>query len=101
MIRKTYIRKVEARLALLEEDIERLRNRMAAPVGEIRDRAEREILDLRMKTEAVRKRIRAVEAAGATNWGRLKNAVEEGLKDLGQAIDQTLEKLRKTGSGDR
>ena len=98
MIRRTYIRKVEGRLARLEEDIDRIRDRMAAPVGEIKDRLDREITDLRSKAESVRKRVRAVEAAGATNWGRLKDAVEEGLKDLGQAIDQAVDKLRKTGS---
>jgi len=101
MIRKTYIRKVEARLATLEEDIDRLRNRMAAPAGEIRDRVEREILDLRSKAETVRKRVRDVEAAGATNWGRLKYAVDDGIKELGQAIDEAIEKFRKTGSGSR
>ena len=100
MIRKTYIRKVEDRLARLEVDIDRLRDRIATPVGEIKDRIDREFPDLRSKADVVRKRIRAVESAGATNWGRLKNSVEEGLKDLGQAIDQTLDKLRKTGSGD-
>ena len=101
MIRRTYIRKVEDRLARLEEDIARLRDRMAAPLGEIKDRIDREFPDLRSKAEAVRKEIRAVEAAGATNWGRLKNGVDEGLKNLGQAVDQTVEKLRKTGAGDR
>lgn len=101
MIRKTYLRKVEDRLVRLEEDIDRLRDRMAAPVGEIKDRIDREFPDLRSKAEAVRKKVRAVEAAGATNWGRLKNTVDEGLKDLGEAIDQTIEKLRKTGSGGR
>ena len=99
MIRRTYIRKVEGRLARLEEDIDRIRDRMAAPVGEIKDRLDREITDLRSKAESVRKRVRAVEAAGATNWGRLKDAVEEGMKDLGQAIDQAVDTLRKTGSG--
>ncbi len=99
MIRRTYIRKVEDRLARLEEDIGRLRDRFATPVGEIKDRIDREFPELRSKAEAVRKRVRAVEAAGATNWGRLKNSVDEGLKDLGQSIDQALDKLRKTGSG--
>lgn len=101
MIRKTYIRKVEARLARLEDDIERLRNRMAAPVGEIRERIDREFAELRPKADTVRKRIRAVETAGAANWGLLKNAVDEGMKELGQAIDRTLEKVRKTGAGGR
>jgi outer membrane murein-binding lipoprotein Lpp len=99
MIRKTYVRKVEARLARLEEDIDRLRDRVAAPVGEIKERIDGEFPDLRSKAKAIRKQVRAVEEAGATNWGRLKNAVDEGLKDLGQAIDRTVEKLRKAGSG--
>lgn len=54
-----------------------------------------------MKKGSVRKKVLAVEAAGATNWGRLKNAVDEGMKDLGQGIDQTIEKIRKTGAGGR
>jgi chromosome segregation ATPase len=99
MIRRTYIRKVEDRLARLEEDIDRLRDRIATPVGEIKDRIDREFPELRSKAEVVRNRVRAVEAAGATNWGRMKNSVDEGLKDLGQSIDQALDKLRKTGSG--
>ncbi len=41
MFRKTYIRKVEARLAQFEEDIDRLRDRMAVPVGEIKERIDR------------------------------------------------------------
>lgn len=101
MIRKTYIRKVEDHLARLEADIDRLRDRMAAPAGGSKDRIDREFTDLRSKAQAVRKAIRSVEAAGATNWGRLKNAVDDGLKELGQAIDQALEKVRNTGSGGR
>jgi len=101
MIRKTYIRKVEDHLARLEADIDRLRDRMAAPAGGIKERIDRECTDLRSKAQAVRKSVRAVEAAGATNWGRLKNAVEAGLKELGQAIDQAIEKVRNTGSGGR
>lgn len=101
MIRKTYIRKVEARLVELEEDIGRLRDRVAAPVGEIMERVEREIVDLSSKAAAVRKRVHAVEEAGASNWGHLKKAVDDGIKDLGRAIDETLEKVRKTGSGVR
>ena len=99
--RAKYRRKGEARLANLEEDIDRLRNRIATPVVEIRERVEREILDLRSKAEEVRRRVRAVEGAGASDWGRLKNAVDDGLKDLGHGIDETIKKFRKTGSGGR
>ena len=101
MIRKTYIRKVEARLVELEEDIGWLKDRVAAPVGEIMERVEREIVDLRSKAAAVRKSVHGVEAAGASNWGHLKKEVDDGIKDLGRAIDETIEKVRKTGSGFR
>ena len=101
MIRKTYLRKAEDRLSRLEEDIDRLRKRGAAPVGEFKDRIDREFKELRSKAQAVRKSVRAVEEAGSTNWGRMKKAVDEGLKDLGQAIDEAVDKVRKTGSGGR
>lgn len=101
MIRKTYLRKAEKRLGRLEDDIDRLRHRMAGPAGDIKDRLEREFVDLRTKAEAVRKGFRAIESAGAANWGRLKNTVEDGLKELGRAIDESIEKFRKTGSGER
>jgi hypothetical protein len=71
------------------------------PVGDIRERIDREIRDLQSKAEAVRERIRAIDAAGASNWGRLKHAVEEGLQELGQAVDEAVARFRKTGSGDR
>ena len=101
MIRRTYIRKVEARLERLVGDIEHLRKRIATPAGEIRDRIDLEIRDLGSKAEAVRDRVRAVEAAGESSWGLLKSAVDEGLKQLGQGIDEALEKVRKTGFGGR
>ena len=99
MIRKTYIRKVEGRLERFVEDIDRLQNRMETSVGIAGERITQEIRDLRSKAGAVTERIRAVEKAGASNWGRLKNSVDEGLKDLGRAIDNAIESLRKTGSG--
>jgi hypothetical protein len=101
MIRKTYIRKVEDRLGRLEDDIGHLRKRIAPPMDDIGDRIDLEIRDLRSKADAVRKGIRAVETAGASNWGHLKKAVDEGLKELGQAIDKAVGRFRKTGSGDR
>jgi hypothetical protein len=94
-------RKGETRLARLEDGIDRLRNRIATPMGEIKERIDRDFPDLRSRAEAARTGVRAAEAAGASNRGRLKNAVDEGLKDLGHAIDQTLEKIRRTGSGNR
>jgi len=101
MIRRAYVRKVEDRLERLEYDIDHLRKQMATPVGDIRDGSDREIRVLRTKSEAVRERIRTVEAAGASNWGHLKYSVEEELKELGQAVEEAAERFRKTGAGDR
>lgn len=101
MIRRAYIRQVKDRLDRLEGDVDQLLKRMATPVGDISDRVDREIRGLQSKAERVRERIREVEAAGASNWGRLKHAVEDGLKELDQAVDEAVARLRKTGSEDR
>jgi len=101
MIRKTYIRKVEDRLGRIEDEIEHLRTRIATPMDDTGERIDRETRDLRSMADSVRSRIRAVETAGASNWGHLKKAVDEGLKDLGHAVDKAVGRFRKTGSGDR
>ena len=101
MIRRAYLNKVKQRLEDLEDDIGRLQKRLEGPMGVLGDRMDREGRNLRAKAESVREKIRAVEAAGASSWGRLKSAVDDGLKDLGRAIDEAVERIRKAGSGDR
>ena len=85
---------MEDRLGRLEDDIDHLRKRMATPGGDIRDQIDRETRDLRSKVEAVRERIRAVEAVGASTWGRLKSSVDEGLKKLGKIVDEAVERFQ-------
>ena len=101
MVRRAYIRKVEDRLERLENKIDHFRKQMTTPVGDIRDRIEQEIRDLGAKAQVVRKKIRAVEAAEASTWGRLKSSVDEGLKELERIVDDAVERFRKTGTGDR
>ena len=101
MIRRAYIRKVDYRLERLENKIDYFRKQMAAPVGDIREKIEREIRDLRAKAEVVRTKIRDVETAEASTWGRLKSVVDEGLKELEKVVDEAIERFRKTGTGDR
>jgi len=101
MVRRAYIRKVEDRLERLENKIDYFRKQMATPVGDIREKIEQEIRDLRAKAGVVRKKIRIVEAAEASTWGRLKSTVDEGLKDLEKVVDEAIERFRKTGTGDR
>ena len=101
MVRRAYIRKVEDRLERLENKIDYFRKQMATPVGDIREKIEQEIRDLRAKGGVVRKKIRIVEAAEASTWGRLKSTVDEGLKDLEKVVDEAIERFRKTGTGDR
>ncbi|MFA6149442.1 MAG: hypothetical protein WC899_14660 [bacterium] len=101
MIRRAYIRKVEDRLDRLENKIDYFRKQMATPVGDIREKIGQEIRDLREKAEVVRKKIRTVEAAEASTWGRLKSTVDERLKELEKVVDEAIERFRKTGTGDR
>ena len=106
MVRRAYIRKVDDQLERLEYKIDHIRKQMTTPVGGIRKRIEQgigdlQIRNLRAKAEVVRMKIRAVEAAEASTWGRLKSPVDEGLMELGKVVDEAVERFRKTGTGDR
>jgi archaellum component FlaC len=54
MVRRAYLRKVEDRLERLENKIDYFRKQVATPVGDIREKIEQEIRDLRAKAEVVR-----------------------------------------------
>jgi hypothetical protein len=101
MIRKAYVRRAHDRLERLEYDIEHLRKAAATPVSEIAERSDRERRDLLAQAEAVRTRIRAVETAGPSSWGPLKDAVDTGLRDLENAIRNAAERARRADSADR
>lgn len=101
MIRNAYLKKVEVRLERLGEDIESLAKKAESASADARDVVARRIAVLQSKAETARDRIKVVRAAGEMNWGLLKKGADEALDDLKQAVDNTFQRFRKTGSGKR
>ena len=101
MIRNAYIRKIENRLERLTGEIDSAKSTTGDIAAEARSVFSQQVDGIRGKTETVRKRIREVRAAEASDWGRLKEGVEEALDDLKRSVDSTVQWLRKTGSDKR
>ena len=101
MIRNAYIRKIEERLESLTREVESARSRAGEITAEARVLINQEVDGVRIKAETVRKRLREIRAAEASDWGRLKKGAEEALDDLKRSVDSAIQRLRKTGSDDR
>jgi ElaB/YqjD/DUF883 family membrane-anchored ribosome-binding protein len=101
MIRNAYLKKVEARLGRLGEDIDSLAKKAESASADVREIVARQIAVLRSKTVTARDRIQVVRAAGERNWGLLKKGADDALDDLKQAVDNAYQRIRKTGSGKR
>ncbi len=101
MIRNAYLKKVEVRLERLGEDIESLAKKAESASADVRDVVARQIAVLQSKAETARDRIKVVREAGEMNWGLLKKGADDALDDLKQAVDNTVQRFRKTGSGKR
>ena len=95
MIRKAYLKRVEATLHEWGDEI--------AKLGAKADKAEKEakwiymeqLALLRAKQKVVLERVSKVREAGSGDWGKFKSGVEESLSDLKKALETAIEKLRR------
>jgi predicted nucleic acid-binding Zn-ribbon protein len=101
MIRNAFLKKVEKRLHGLNGEIDSLGRKAASAEAEARALFVSRVETLRSKADAARRRIEAVRTAGAANWGRLKDDVEDAIEDLRKEVDKAIQRFRKTGSDDR
>ncbi|MGE5190392.1 MAG: hypothetical protein ACM3NF_10070 [Gemmatimonadota bacterium] len=96
MIRNAFLKRVEAILETLDEEIGGIAAKAEKAGTDARIRYDGEIAVLRMKREAVGAKIRQVREAGGASWGALKNGVQEALDDLKKAIENAIDRLRKS-----
>ncbi|RJP25829.1 MAG: hypothetical protein C4529_00055 [Deltaproteobacteria bacterium] len=101
MIRNAYLKKVESRLEHLREDIESLKRKADGATADVREIISRQSALLQAKADTARDRIKVVQAAGETSWGRLKKGADDALDDLKKAVDATFQRFRRTGTGKR
>lgn len=96
MIRKEYLKKMEARLAELGDEISRIRARAEKAEEGAREKFREQLEILRARQEKVRAELRTVRDAGTTSWGEMKGGVERALGELKKAVDDALARLRKS-----
>ncbi len=96
MIRKAFLRRVEAALDTLDAEIDRIAAKAGKVDADARIRYDEEIAVLRLKQDAARRKIRGVREAGAASWGELKDGVHDATDDLKNAIERAIARLKKS-----
>lgn len=95
MIRKAYLKKVEARLHDWSEQIAKLGDKAEKAEKEAKWIYMEQLAVVRSKQKVALERVRQVREAGSDNWGKFKSGVEESMVDLKKAVDDAIEKLRR------
>lgn len=96
MIRKAFLKRVESALETLDAEVDGIAAKAGKAGADARIRYDEEMAVLRMKQEAVRRKIRDVQEAGGAGWGGLKSGVRDATDDLEKAIEKAIARLKKS-----
>jgi uncharacterized protein YhaN len=96
MIRKAYLKKIEAALEDLGYEIAKLKGKAEKAEKEAKGIYKEQLEVLRSKQEVALERFRELREAGANDWGKFKSGTEASLKDLKKSVENAIEKLRKS-----
>ena len=95
MIRKAYLKKIEATLEDWGDEIAKLKVKSEKAEKEVKGIYKEQLEGLRSKQEVALERFRELRGAGANDWGKFKSGVEGSVRDLKKAVENAVEKLRK------
>jgi len=96
MIRKAYLKRIEATLEDCGDEIAKLRVKAEKAEKEVKGVYMEQVEVLRSKQEVALERFRELREAGADDWGKFKSGVEASVKDLKKSVENAIEKLRKS-----
>jgi hypothetical protein len=96
MIRKAYLKRIEATLEDWGDEIAKLRVKAEKAEKEVKGIYKEQLEVLRSKQEVALERFRELREAGSNDWGKFKSGVEESVKDLKKSVENAVEKLRKS-----
>jgi hypothetical protein len=86
--RRAYVDKLEAQLAVWEEDMARLEER-AAEVGEdLRQEYDDQLVELREKRDVARRELDALAKTSGSAWSDVRDGVEDAWSELQEALDR-------------
>ncbi len=96
MIRKAYLKKIEAAFKDWGDEISKLKVKAEKAEREAKGIYKEQLEVLHSKQVVALKRLRELREAGANDWGKFKSGVEESVKDLKKSVENAIEKLRKS-----
>ena len=93
--REHYLEKIESRLEVWGEEIEKLRNKADQLGSEARGKYRGQIEELRARQEAARKKLDDLRKAGGEAWEDLRNGAEAAVDELKKGVEGAIAKLKK------
>jgi hypothetical protein len=96
MIRKAYLKRIEAALDNWGREIDKLRVKAEKAEKEVKGIYKEQLNVLRSRQEVALERFRELREAGTNDWGKFKSGVEESVKELKKSVESAIEKLRKS-----
>lgn len=92
--RDEYVRKMQAKLAELNGDIDKLAARAGQVSAELKSEYNEEMAALKAKQAAARKKIEEMQKSGESAWQDLKVGIDLAWTAIGESIDSAKSRFK-------
>ncbi len=92
--RDEYVRKMQAKLAELNADIDKLAARAGQVSAELKSEYNEEMAALKAKQAAARKKIEEMQKSGESAWQDLKAGMDLAWTAIGESIDSAKSRFK-------
>jgi len=95
--RKAYQERIEAQLKEWGVKIDELKAKAERSKVELKMKYEKQIEDLRVQKETLEKRLQEFRESGGETWEHLKTGIEKGFDELKDSVDRTISLFKEKG----
>jgi chromosome segregation ATPase len=92
--RDEYVRKMQAKLAELNADIDKLAAKAGEVSAELKSEYNQEMADLKKKQAAARQKLEAMQKSGESAWQDLKAGIDLAWTAIGESIDSAKSRFK-------
>ena len=92
--RDEYVRKMQAKLDEWNAEIDTLTAKAGKATTDIRNEYNEQIVELKVKQAAARKKIEELQHSGESAWEDLKSGIELAWTAMGEAIDSAKSRFK-------
>ncbi len=97
--RKAYQEKIEAQLKEWGSKIDELKTKVDKSKAEVKKTYAKQVEDLRVKQEALEKKMKEFKESGEETWEHLKTGFEKGFDELRNSVDRTISTFKEKAEG--